>query len=63
MNMEQIECSETSAHTFQTPGSHPKEKLLHLEQGEFLKSNMLGCFYSGSNSRYGEGSVKKFCSV
>jgi len=29
MKMEQTECSETSAHKIQTPGSHPKEILGH----------------------------------
>jgi hypothetical protein len=32
------ECSETSAHTIQTPGNHPKERKQHSEQGENLKS-------------------------
>ena len=29
LKMEQIECSETSAYTNQTPGNHPKENKLH----------------------------------
>jgi hypothetical protein len=29
--MEPIECSETSAISTQTPGKHPKENLLHVE--------------------------------
>jgi hypothetical protein len=27
MNMEQIECSETSAYKIQTPGNHPEENI------------------------------------
>jgi len=27
MKMERTECSETSAHKIQTPGSHPKERI------------------------------------
>jgi len=38
MNMEQTECSETSAHEIQTPRNHPKDRLQHLEPGEILKS-------------------------
>jgi hypothetical protein len=32
------QCSETSAHKFQTPGSHPKERIQYSEHGESLKS-------------------------
>jgi hypothetical protein len=32
------ECFETSAHKIQTPGSRPKGRIQHLEQGESLKS-------------------------
>ena len=38
MNMEQTECSETSAYKIQTPGNHPKERLQHSDQSEILKS-------------------------
>jgi hypothetical protein len=38
MKMEQTECSETSACTFQTPGNYPEESLQHLEHGKSLKS-------------------------
>ena len=34
------ECSETSAHKFQTPSNYPKESTQHTEQGESLKSRM-----------------------
>jgi hypothetical protein len=37
MNMEQTECSETSAHKIQTPGIHAKERIQHSEDGESLK--------------------------
>jgi len=33
------ECSETSAHKFQTPGNHPKERIKYSRQGESLKSS------------------------
>jgi len=36
--MEQTECSQTSAYTFQTPGNHPKESIQHSVHGESLKS-------------------------
>ena len=35
------ECSETSAHKFQTPGNNPEESIQHLEHGEILKSRKL----------------------
>ena len=38
MNMEQTECSETSAYKIQTPGNYPEEKIRHSEEGESLKS-------------------------
>jgi hypothetical protein len=38
INMEQTECSETSAYKLQTPGNYPKESIQHLEHGESLKS-------------------------
>jgi len=38
MNMEQIECFETSAYKIQTPGDHPKENIRHSGHGERLKS-------------------------
>ena len=31
MKMEQTECSETSAHKFQTPGNHSKEKMQQIK--------------------------------
>ena len=38
VNMEQTECSETSAYKLQTPGNYPKENIQHTEHGESLKS-------------------------
>ena len=38
--MELIECPETSAIRTQTPGNYPKENILHIEQGESLKSRI-----------------------
>jgi len=34
MNMEQAECSETSAYKIQTPENYPEESIQHLEHGE-----------------------------
>ena len=41
LKMEQTECSETSAHKTQTPGSNPEESTQHSEYGESLKSRMV----------------------
>jgi len=41
MNMEQTECSETSAYKFQKPGNHPKESIQHSVHGESLKTRIL----------------------
>ena len=41
MKMELIEGSETSAISIVTPGSYPKENILHTEHGESLKSRIL----------------------
>jgi hypothetical protein len=38
MNMEQMECSETSAYNIQTPGNYPEENIQHTEHGKSLKS-------------------------
>jgi hypothetical protein len=38
MKMEQTECSETSAHKFQTLANHPKEIIQHSEHEEIFKS-------------------------
>jgi hypothetical protein len=35
MNMEQTECSETSAHKIQTPVNHPIERIQHSEHGDY----------------------------
>ena len=40
MEMEEIECSETSAYINQTPGNYPKENTLYSEHGESLKSRI-----------------------
>jgi len=40
MKMKLIEGSETSAIRTQTPGNYPKENILHIEQGERLKSEL-----------------------
>jgi len=40
--MEQTECSETSAYKIQKPENYPEERVQHSEQGESLKSGMLG---------------------
>jgi len=40
MKMELIEGSETSAISNVTPGNYPKENILHIEQGESLKSRI-----------------------
>jgi hypothetical protein len=42
--MEPIVSSETLANKTQTPGIYPKENILHLEQGENLKSRII-CMY------------------
>ena len=46
MNMEETECSETSAYKFQTPGNYPKESIQHTEHGESL--NFLDKFSKNS---------------
>jgi hypothetical protein len=38
MNMEQTQCSETSAYKIQTPGNYPEESIRHSEHVESLKS-------------------------
>jgi hypothetical protein len=41
MQMEQIECSETSAYKIQTLGNYPAENIQHTEHGKSLKSRIL----------------------
>jgi hypothetical protein len=41
MNMEQTECSETSAYKIQTPGNHSNESIQHSGHGKSLKSRLL----------------------
>ena len=43
MKMEPTESSETSAFSTLMPGRYPKEKALHTEHGESLKSRKLSC--------------------
>jgi hypothetical protein len=38
MEMEQTECSETSAYKIQTPGNYPQENVQYAKHGESLKS-------------------------
>jgi len=40
MEMEQTECSETSAYNNQTPGKYPKEYIQDSKHGESLKSRI-----------------------
>jgi len=40
MEMEEKECSETSAYKIQTPGNYPKENIQHTEHGESFKSSL-----------------------
>jgi hypothetical protein len=42
MKIALTESSETSAHTIQTPGNNPKERIQLSEQGESLKSRKIG---------------------
>jgi hypothetical protein len=48
MKMEQKQCSETSAHKLQIPGTHPKERIKNSEKGKNLKlrTNTLHLQYS-----------------
>jgi hypothetical protein len=41
MQMEQTECSETSAYKIQTPGNYPKIRIRHSQHGESLKSRTI----------------------
>jgi hypothetical protein len=58
VQMEQ--CSETSAHKIQTPGSHPKERIQHSEQTVYLPDMdcILCCVFSVLYC-----SVTLYCSV
>ena len=40
MNMEQTECSETSAYKIQMSGNYPEQNIQHTEHGESLKSSI-----------------------
>ena len=46
--MELIEGSEMSAIVTQTPGNYPKENILHIEQGESLKSRIFTSKFVGT---------------
>ena len=51
MNMEQTECSETSANTIKTLGNHPKERIWRSQRSESFKSrNTLSFFTITPNS-------------
>jgi hypothetical protein len=41
MDMEETECSGTSAYKIQTPGNYPEERIQYSEHGLSLKSRML----------------------
>ena len=41
MKMDQTECSETSVCKIQTPENYPKERMLHSQQDESLKSRII----------------------
>jgi hypothetical protein len=41
MKMEHIECSETLAYKFQTPGNYPEESIQQSESGESLILSIL----------------------
>jgi hypothetical protein len=45
MNMEQTECSETTAHEIQKPGNRPKEDLQHSQHGETFQSRIVYKFF------------------
>jgi hypothetical protein len=47
IKMEQIECSETSAHKIQMLGNYPEESIQHSEHRESLKSRR--CSYFKTN--------------
>jgi len=40
MQMEQTECSETSAYNIQMPENYPEESIKNSERGESLKSRI-----------------------
>ena len=45
-NMEQADCSDTSAHKIQTKGYDPKERIQHSKHGASLKSRTLNHFHN-----------------
>jgi len=49
--MELIEGSETSAIRTQTPGNYPKENILHIENGESLKSRIQEIYFEAAGHR------------
>ena len=51
MQMEQTECSETSAYKIQAPENHPEECIQHSEHGESLKSRNFYCVNKLGNIR------------
>jgi len=53
MKMKLTECSETSAHTIQTPQNNPKGRIQHSEYGGSSKSRTLILFYIGQVWSFG----------
>jgi len=48
MKMEQTQCSETSTHNIQTPGSHPKERIQHSKHAKVWNQEWKSMFCSVS---------------
>jgi hypothetical protein len=44
MNMEPIQCSETSGYKIQTPGNYPEDNILRPQHGESLKTTKRSFF-------------------
>ena len=55
MNMEEIECSETSAYKIQTLRNYPEESMKHSEHGESLKSRIHFLFVCNYDIRVDSG--------
>jgi hypothetical protein len=51
---------EMSAHTAQTPGIHPKERIQHPEQGERLKSRCFNSYTKYENKNIRRGATSRF---
>jgi len=61
MKMELTEGSETSDIRTQKPGNYPKENILHIEQGESLKSRTCACLTSNSKTQILNLSIEYYC--